>query len=359
MQSGGEAIDYINKIASLMTKMKDINIIGGKIGDQLKKVTSSKPYDYISKGLKFLFGRSTATTYYTTSKVYLETNGKITLSGTGTTTTPSIVDPITFNLQDILKKRATKSSSPNITKSIVKSNTDFETLGVWTINKSPCVYYHPLGNIYPTIVTKYDKVSITGKFTTPYFYYDTPEIIFNPAITQYIKSYKTDISFFNCLKANKETYLQSADDVYNSLMLETEYCDSEKEICSFNDYFEMEYQTVFSPEMLNEENTKVFYFNWGTILSGRLVAYISVEMDINYKGKEFKVYETRVYPVSYGLHTEPSIYEYHNPPYYFVVNIGNPYRDDLQYPHYKDLYRDYLAPLNKQENNLTKIANPK
>lgn len=63
--------------------------------------------------------------------------------------------------------------------------------------------------------------------------------------------------------------------------------------------------------------------------------------------------------MSYGLHTEPSIYEYHNPPYYFVVNIGNPYRNDLQYPHYKDLYRDYLEPLNKQENNLTKIANPK
>lgn len=346
-QSGDEAIGFINKFDSLMTKLQDVSFIGDKMKEGLKKVTTSKPYDYISKGLKYIFGRSTATTYYTTSQVYLETNGKITLSGTGTTTTPSVVSPITFNLQGILKNKNT-TSSQNVSSSIVKTNTDYETLGVWNIKTLPRVSYHPVGQIFPTWVTKVAPVDVQGNFSVPSFDYNIPEIIFNPAIRPYIKSYKTDVAFFNCLKANKKEYLPQANDVYGYTMLTAEYIDSEKKIYSFNDFFEMEYRTVFPPEMLNEEDTKVFYFNWGSILEGRLIAYVSVEMDINYKGKEFKVYETRAYPVSYCPFSGSTVSEYHNPPYYFVINFYNPYRDDRINPNTGKPFRlpPSVKPLN-------------
>lgn len=336
-QSDSEAEKFIKKIASQMTELKDVNFIGGKVGEELKKVTSSKPYDYISKGLKYIFGRSTAATYYTTSKVYLETNGKITLTGTGSTSTPSVVDPITFNLQDVLKK----SAGQNVSTSIVRSNTDYESLGVWTIKTLPHVSYHPAGSVFPTRITKYGKVAVKGYYTPPYFYNDVPEIVFNPAIKPYIKSYKTDVAVFNCRKANKKEYLPQVNDVYGLTMLDAEYIDSEKAIYSFPSTFEMEYETLFPPEMLNEENTKVFYFNWGTILEGRLIAYVSVEMDINYKGKEFKVYETRAYPVVYCPFDGPAISEYHDPPYCFVINIGNPFRDDRINP---DTGKPFMVP---------------
>lgn len=347
-QSGDEAIEFINKFDSLMTKLQDVNFIGDKVKEGLKKVTTSKPYDYISKGLKYIFGRSTATTYYTTSKVYLETNGKITLSGTGTTSSPSVVVPITFNIQDILKKRNT-TSSQNVSSSIVNANTDYEALGVWNIKTLPRVSYHPAGSVFPTRITKYGNVEVKGEFTPPYFYNDVPEIIFNPAIKPYIKSYKTDIAIFNCLKANKKEYLPQVNDVYGYTMLTPEYQDTEKEIYSFQNYFEMEYQTVFPPEVLNEEDTKVFYFNWGSILEGRLIAYVSVEMDINYKGKEFKVYETRAYPVSYCPFTGPTISEYHNPPYSVVINYYNPFRDDRINP---NTGQPFLSPQSALHLNL-------
>lgn len=346
-QSGSEAVEYINKIASSKTGLKDVAFIGERIGDVLKTGVSSDPYTCISEGAKYMFGRSTATTSNGNSEIYLETNGKITLSGTGTTSAPSVVDPITFNLQDILKRNTT--SSQNVSSSIVNANTDYEALGVWNIKTLPRVSYHPAGSVFPTRITKYGNVEVKGEFTPPYFYNDVPEIIFNPAIKPYIKSYKTDIAIFNCLKANKKEYLPQVDDVYGYTMLTPEYQDMEKEIYSFPNYFEMQYQTVFPPEMLNEEDTKVFYFNWGSILEGRLIAYVSVEMDINYKGKEFKVYETRAYPVSYCPFSGPTISEYHNPPYSVVINFYNPFRDDRINP---NTGQPFLSPQSALHLNL-------
>lgn len=340
VQSGSEAIKYLNKFATTRTGLKDVSLIGEKVGNALRSDVSSNPYNCISQGAKYIFGRSTATSSSGNSEVYLETNGKITLSGTGTITTPSIVDPISFNLKDILKKRNT-ASGQNVSSSIVTANTDYEALGVWNIKTLPRVSYHPAGLIFPSRITKVYPVDVKGEFAIPYFYNDIPEIIFNPAIKPYIKSYKTDVSVFNCLKANKKEYLPQVDDVYGYTMLIPEYKDSEKEIYSFKDFFEMEYRTVYSPEMLNDKDTNVFYFNWGSILEGRLIAYVSVEMDINYKGKEFKVYETRAYPVVYCPFISASISEYHNPPYSFVINIGYPLRDDPVNP---DTGNPFMAP---------------
>lgn len=109
-----------------------------------------------------------------------------------------------------------------------------------------------------------------------------------------------------------------------------EETDNETTIDSIPSFGKFTYQTVFPPEMLNMDDTQNFYFDWGTILRGRLISFVSVDMTFNYEGKEFRVYETRAYPVDYGYDPGFAASYYHNPPHDVVINFYNPLRYDLE-----------------------------
>ncbi|MCM1136984.1 MAG: hypothetical protein NC453_00205 [Muribaculum sp.] len=173
-------------------------------------------------------------------------------------------------------------------------------------------------------------VYLEAELEMPHFGHKGVEVIFNPAVEPYLKSYKTHVSFFNCSKLNGEQYGSNFDDVYWSHWLKPLYKDTDMTLDSIPPTGFFPYTTVFPPEMLNIDDTKNFYFDWGTILCGRLIAFVSVDMKFNYHGKEFDVYETRAYPVTYGYDPGfPATY-YHNPPQDVVINFYSPLRSDLE-----------------------------
>lgn len=357
-RSGQVASDLLSN----MHKLSEVKFLSNEFRDLIGTVTNSDKFKAITEGLKFIFKRSTVTTLYTTSDVYLETTGTITTTGTGTSNTQSQAKALSFNLSSILKN-GSKQGPLMVTPNQLP---DYENLGVWTLKKRPKVYYYRVSAVWPQHVTithsnNYvevanlisskdneietqsvnstgvslfynDGVEVTGEVTVPPFRYDLPEIIFNPAIKNYLKSYNTDIKFFNCKKINGNAYNPGYEDIYGNGAHWTEmvYSDSEKEIKSPNFYGDFQYRTVFSSEQLNIDDTKNWYFDWGTILVGKLIAYVTVNMDFNYQGKEFKVSETRVYPVDYGYDPGPGSSYFHHPPYDFVINYYDPWRDDLR-----------------------------
>lgn len=352
-------------LLSNVDKLKDIKFLKGDLKKLLDTITKNEYFDAIAQGLKYLFGRSTVTTYYTKSDVYLQSKGTLTLQGTGTSTSPSGIPAISFNLKNVLGHRSTGSRNDN-DSALVYSHKDYDQLGVWTISTQPKVYYFRVSTLFPTLVTtphnynNYENaitnnstisdstscvqgisansvsslwdntVEVYGNIFVPYFRYDTPKIIFNPGVKKYLKSYNVSVKFHNCYKANGEAYGSIYDDIYRYDWVDPVYEDKEKSISSIKLYGDFHYRTPFPPDMLNENDTKNWYFDWGTILAGRLIAFVSVDMKFDYNGKVFDVYETRVYPVIYGYDpSEPPTY-YHNPPHDFVINFGCPLRDDLQ-----------------------------
>lgn len=298
-----------------------LNIISGLASNDMFKAFNS--------GLKTLFGRSTVSNHYTKSDVALELMQKIEITGTGTqdVVTGSLVD---FNLKDILQGINT-SNHTLITK---KGGASINHLGTWTLKKSPVLYYYRTVQVHPDsyTITHYpeDRVEVQGTIEAPSFWHEpNTEIEINPDILPYITSYNTSLEYAGCIRADGVYYKGYVDDVYDIYSPKTLYYDENNWtyklpltktnwVC----------RTPFTSEQINDK-VNLMYYDWGEILEGKVIAFITVEMNINYNGHKFKVNETRAYPVEYGYINTYKPEEFHNPPYSFVINYKCPQRTDL------------------------------
>lgn len=160
--------EYIQSIAnsagaaakSAVDKFADKNLKTSGIFDAAKIVASIGAGDYASalkSGLKFLFGSSMFTkTTYSTSDVKLKSTGTMTLGGLASAGVMSGLQPIDFNLNEILnpdpnsaiiKPQGFDIGGGSIVGPVFTVPENLGELGTWTLSTTPIVYYNPVSSV--------------------------------------------------------------------------------------------------------------------------------------------------------------------------------------------------------------------
>ncbi|MDE5628829.1 MAG: hypothetical protein K2I69_04640 [Muribaculaceae bacterium] len=266
---------------------------------------------------KTIFKKSTAMEYVTESNARFESLGTMSLTGAGSIQITNNVSPIAFNFSDV--------SASNVVASAQLNSSEPFTLGVWTIKKRPKLY---VNLITPVTMDRIDDSNEDGLefYGTTVFpevvRYDTPEVVFNPIIKQYIKSYNVSVKWVD-YKPENETYTN----YYNNSFRKPFAAD--KLIAGkmpYSLYEPTEYkQSIYRVTSIRsrdvDSNTR-YYFNWKNIVTGRTIAYVTVSMNVNYLGNQFTITETRRYEPELAVDPGSSMNILHNPPYYYVINSG-------------------------------------
>lgn len=321
--------------SALMNALKNANEkewgrkFGDKAQDILSSIVDNDIFKALNSGLKLLFGRSTASTHYSKSDVYLELFQNLEITGTSDIEFTSGAPNVKFNLKDVLEG----TNPDNHTLIVNNGGASVSHLGTWTLKKCPKVYYYRTVQVHPTsyTITHYpeDRVEVYGTLDAPSFWHNAYEfeIEINPDIRKYVKKVDKYLTYAICDKADGKH--RNPNDVYGRYQPTTLYKDDYTHTYTLPKNKEgWGCRTPFTSEHINE-NVKLMYYDLGEILEGNMIAFVTVEMEIDYNGHVFNVNETRAYPVDYGYTSEYKPEEFHNPPYSFVINYGCPDRDDL------------------------------
>lgn len=348
---GKEALGFMNFVAENANKPKgqenkDVPLqISNDLMNLLSGIAQNKYFTVFKNGLNKLFNRSTVSTYYTTSDVRLESQGHLLIKGTGEMTTSSPVYNVRFNLKDVVNGTVPSGSGLVLSSDGI----GLENLGTWTIKSIPTIYYERISPVYPLSYTnthnEWDRVEVTGNIILPPYHCNTPELIINKDLKQYVTYSHLTMELVGCIKADNQYYGSwyeishdtnythdgaFSNDIYSGLGTPTLYYDSINHIYSVpKGYVKRTIRTPFTSEQINDKVYNMYY-DWGTILRGRMTAMITAEIHYNYNGKTIKTLETRSYPVKYGYTNEFPPEYYHNPPHDFVINYKCPQRQDLE-----------------------------
>lgn len=254
----------------------------------------------LKAGLKWLLGSSTTTTY--NSNVRLETEAEIKTEGRSGTNLSPVTAPISFNMDEVLSG----SNRPSY-------------LGVWTLKSLPTVYYDMITKIDVTSLTNYgvkEPLEVYGKapYPTPRST-SIPEVIFNPFIKPYIKSYRVSSHLID-YKENGKT---------------STYPPFESKNLKYTDLSHSIYDMNWSPRGISamtsigghevNQNTQ-YYYQWTNLIQDRVVAMITLTMDIEYEGNTFTVEDTRAYRTKSATSSSSNPSSYHFPPNSLVVNLN-------------------------------------
>lgn len=311
--AGPEAKKFIDNLGDNV--FGDAVILGQKISDLIKNISDEDYSSIFRKGLDLIFGKTTSTTTY---DVYLTTTGTIEMSGTSSTETTAGIPILNFNLYDILNPTASNANPDFVTASV--TTTGGHHLGVWTLKENPKVYYDRmalLSNVQKT------QSSVSGEIYLPQIVHYDLEPIINPDILPYIKSYNFSVDFIICDKLEGEIRLgQDINTIYmNNPLLYSDENTILKEIPE-----KKRYPISGLIDIDSYNNGVAFWYDWGKVIDGRLVAVVSLNMTCQYEGKETNVYQSRVYDVDYGVDTtllQPE--QVHFPPSSVVINYGKSY----------------------------------
>ena len=312
--AGPEAKNFIDNLGDSV--FGDAVVLGKKISDLITDIPRTGYVSALRSGLDLIFGKTTSTTTY---DVYLTTTGTVEMTGTGTSETTADIPVLTFNLYNILNS-TTPYNDSNSVLAINSTTTSGHHLGVWTLKENPKVYYDRmalLSNVQKT------QSSVSGEIYLPQIVHYDLEPIINPDILPYIKSYNFSVDFIICDKLEGEIRLgQDINTIYmNNPLLYSDENTILKEIPE-----KKRYPISGLIDIDSYNNGVAFWYDWGKVIDGRLVAVVSLNMTCQYEGKETNVYQSRVYDVDYDIDTtltQPELV--HHPPYSVVINYGRPY----------------------------------
>lgn len=329
-KTGEDALKFMNTLKKA-NENHWAKIFGSAAEQMLSSIAGNNIFKGLNEGLKYLFGRSTASNHYTKSDVYLELMQKIEIKGNGTMNLASNAASVNFNLKDIL------SGTNNFNHTLIVNNggASIKHLGTWTLKRNPVIYYYRTVPIYRDYYQYHqnpqDGVDVYGTLEAPNFWHESTntEIEINPDIKKYVKNYHVDIQYAGCSIADGEQFRPNVDDVYRIYNPEALYHDNNtstyiipKNVTGWH------FLSPLTPEQLKYDVNQIYY-DFGEILEGRMIAFITVNMDIDYNGHKFNVNETRAYPVEYGYINTYKPEEFHNPPYSYVINYKWAPRNDL------------------------------
>lgn len=331
-EMGGDAArDYINglfdesKDTSSDKEKKFSGELSGFLQGLAGTVADEGVTALLKKGLGILFGQtSTVTVQKTVSDVSLTAEGSVTLKGESNIPTASGASSITFNLGEILNGISSSSTNPNLVYSASSNsaNNKLSNLGVWCVKNKPVVYFDLVKPFYleeSTDLESYDPLEVSGTTSLPTVKYGNIDIVFNPAVQQYITSYTVDRKYFLATLKGKEYYSQyfsanpgSSNIVYSgdarTIYNEPAWGSSGR--CSF-----------LCDIVSNEVNSNSqFYMQWKKPTNSEMLVLVTVTMNINYMGKERTITESRVFEVD---SREQLSTIQHNPPRTVILNHDN------------------------------------
>lgn len=348
---GKEALGFMNYLNERANRddNRDNGItlnIANDIKNLLSGITENKYPEAFKDGVNQLFNRSTISTYRTTSEVRLESQGHLLIKASELTTTTPVYN-VRFNLKDVINGTVPSGSGLVLSSDGI----GLENLGTWTIKSLPTIYYERISPVYPLSYTvthnEWDRVEVTGNIVMPPYHYTTPELIINKDLQQYVTYSNLTMKLVGCIKADNQYYGSwyeispetnyvsneaFSNDIYSGIGTPTLYDDSINHTYSIPKelYVKRTIRTPFTSTQINDK-VRNMYYDWGTILRGRMIAMVTAEIHYNYNGKTIKTIETRSYPIKYGYSDATKPEDYHNPPYDIVINYQNPLRRDLEY----------------------------
>lgn len=318
--AGPEAKKYIDKLSKNL--LGETVILGKNLGSLIGAIPSSGYISAFKSGLDMIFGKSTTTSI---SDVKLTTTGTVELGGTSSIETTTGIPSLNFNLYEVLNPAATRSNPKLVTAS---SSGSRHFLGVWTLKQKPIAYYDRVTMLTATPVgTSADgrKMSIKCSTRLPTIQHYDFEPVINPDLEPYITKKSFSIKYVVCDRMQGQSYKQFTHDINDALPKDILFSDSETILRALptNQYtFETQVDNIQPGQ-----NYFIFFYDWGKIKDGRLLAVISLDMICSYNGKETEIYQSQVYEVDCATSSTVGykIEDVHHPPYVIVVNYGYPY----------------------------------
>lgn len=303
-----DATNYLNFISEGVEA-------GSVIKEAIDEFKSGKILSALKKGLGLIFGSTSQSNAW---DVKLTTNGEITLSGEMSSQSMTAVVPVRFNLYDIMNATAESADTRMVESEpamVYNQSENSQFLGVWTLSKRPTIAFERLAHILsPKLISTgaANTYQVQGRISVPVINKKEYQVVLNPAIQPYVKSYHTDIKFITQDGANSVFNLLPTKPLYGS-------------------FIETEGYMIDLPGFYTIENPNVAscacFFDWGDITNAHYLAVVSVEINFEYQGKETTVYQSRTYKVNYELdeNSAVNVEAVHHPPYAFVINYGRPF----------------------------------
>lgn len=250
----------------------------------------------------------------TVSEVKLQSNGTLTLQGKADVPLTSTAKPLTFDFDSIFSK-----------------SSDIKELGVWNLKKKPTIYYDrytKFENEHKFTVKEIQLglLDFTGSADYPetriYIYNPHNEVVFNPAIKDYVKSYSVNVALIDVEGGNR--VLNNIGKHIIGFNRDNEF--KTDSIRNIRVYGVDSFKTGISgsiydyPDGLFNEDTE-FYVDWGENVGGNRAAVVTLTMNVDYNGKQMSFTESRVYDVIYEPYSPDwMVQTADNPPYAVVIN---------------------------------------
>lgn len=289
-------------------------------GTMLRNAISSIPagsyVQAISAGLNLIFGKTSSVNY---SDVKLTTTGKIEFAGSGSLETTSGIPSITFNLYSMMNSDSPIDNSDMFVYNIQDGQNHF--LGVWTLANRPTIIYQrltPIKNFYKTEL--YDKHGVMDPLMRRYSFYGETEfpskwqtmyITINPDLKSYLKDSVSVATLMGCDKMDGAKYLSNVIDIDDYFTKDYIYRDSLKSFYQLHNrttsmpVMGLVREKDFSEVVTNASGTtfkqQQLKYDWGNIDCGRMVDAISLTNTFDYKGRNMRILQTRVYPITYTV----------------------------------------------------------
>lgn len=320
--AGPEAKKFIDKLGGNL--FGDKVILGKSIKDLIGSIPGSSYISAITSGLDLIFGKTTTTS---SSEVNLTTTGTVEISGTSSSLVTAGVPPLSFDLYAILNPNCKTVAN---TKLVLASSVAMgeHHLGVWALKKNPTVYYERvvmMRNICQTS-SGIGSIGIVGDVTIPEIKHYDFEPVINPDLLPYITRHSFSVKFILCDTLEGKNY--SSNDI-NDVGLRKEYLYSDinnsfREIAEGLEHKMEVAANIDSDVPINTYGT--IWYDWGNVINGKLLAVVSLHMNVSINGQESDIRHSQVYKVDYGIDdtlVQPQMI--HNPPYVVVANYGWPY----------------------------------
>lgn len=324
--SGPEAKKLVDSFASTHLNKKFLGIDFPEI---ISRINADDYVSALKSGLGAIFNVIASKKESTKQwDVKLKTNGKLNLKGTALTELTSGVKPLRFDLEEVLsynRQISENSYNQNLASILSSSKTE---LGVWNLKERPTVYYERYTKFENVLeLTDKDYVSsaldLNGFTLCPNTQVKANEIevVFNPAIKDYVKSYSVDVSLIDVEGGNRNLYNKKKTvityDRFNNMIKN----DTSRGIRVFGiNSMELNlWGLLYDIPGGSIEPFTQFYVDWGEEVGGNRAAVVTLTMNIDYNGKQMSFTESRVYDVVYKPYS-PKTTNPHNPPYTYTIN---------------------------------------
>lgn len=292
---GNGAKKYIDSISSKVN-------LGAKLVGLISSIPGTGYAKAISSGLGLIFGKTTVTT----SDVKLTASGAITLGGVGTSQTTADIPPISFNLYNIMNPYITSGTNNSLVYETNISNENEHYVGVWKVDNNPRIIYSRYSTVYDFYKHGDSTIDyIEGKVLRPEIVSCNFYITLNPDLESFLVKRGESYTLFRCDTLQGKPFKEGIKDVGKyltfpyteaSLLYRDEY----------NSFYEAENITKemivdgYVLKSYMDYDIYRYYYDWGIILSGRLLSLLTTDLSFSYLGKNITVVQSRICDVTYG-----------------------------------------------------------